>query len=161
MKMTALPSALYTACFVIALSAMARAQNAQSAVSERELQAKIEYCKTCHGLSGQGYPDASACRTTIRVPGGSVAKLATQRERLAIRAIGEGPRCVTLVSHGSSDTLTYSSDTDLFVNCASLNALALSCASIAAPMGRERRSRAGRRPVSRATISFSAGSILR
>jgi cytochrome c553 len=56
MKMTALPSTLYIACFVIAISTTVRAQNTQkSAVSERELQAKIEYCKTCHGLSGQGY----------------------------------------------------------------------------------------------------------
>lgn len=29
--------------------------NANPAVSARELQAKIEYCKTCHGLQGQGY----------------------------------------------------------------------------------------------------------
>jgi cytochrome c553 len=56
MKITALPSALLIGFFVIAISATVRAQNAQqSAVSERELQAKIEYCKTCHGLSGQGY----------------------------------------------------------------------------------------------------------
>ena len=56
MKMTVLPSALYIALFVVAVSATVRAQDAQkSAVSERELQAKIEYCKTCHGLSGQGY----------------------------------------------------------------------------------------------------------
>jgi cytochrome c553 len=56
MKMTAPPPALYIACFVIVISATVRAQDAQkSAVSERELQAKIEYCKTCHGLSGQGY----------------------------------------------------------------------------------------------------------
>src|SRR6202047_3558507 len=27
-------------------------------VSQQELQAKIEYCKTCHGLSGQGYRGA-------------------------------------------------------------------------------------------------------
>jgi cytochrome c553 len=28
------------------------------ALSTRDLQAKIEYCKTCHGLSGQGYRGA-------------------------------------------------------------------------------------------------------
>ena len=56
MKMTASPSTLYIACFVISISATVRAQDAQkSAVPEREIQAKIEYCKTCHGLSGQGY----------------------------------------------------------------------------------------------------------
>jgi cytochrome c553 len=56
MKITALPWMLYVACFIVAISTTVRAQNAQkSAVSERELQAKVEYCKTCHGLSGQGY----------------------------------------------------------------------------------------------------------
>lgn len=56
MKIVALPSALHIALLVIAISAAARAQNAhKSAVSEGELQAKIGYCKTCHGLSGQGY----------------------------------------------------------------------------------------------------------
>ena len=38
----------------IALSAGARAQD-KDAVSQPELQAKIDYCKTCHGFSGQGY----------------------------------------------------------------------------------------------------------
>jgi cytochrome c553 len=56
MKIVALSSALHIAFIVIAISAPVRAQNAQkSAVSEREVQAKIEYCKTCPGLSGQGY----------------------------------------------------------------------------------------------------------
>jgi cytochrome c553 len=56
MKIVALPSALHIAFFVIAISATVHAQNAQkSSVSESELQAKIAYCKTCHGLSGQGY----------------------------------------------------------------------------------------------------------
>jgi cytochrome c553 len=63
MKLIARPSALHIAVFVIAISATASAQNAQeSAVSEGELQAKIKYCKTCHGLSGQGY------RGSIPVP---------------------------------------------------------------------------------------------
>jgi cytochrome c553 len=30
-------------------------KQAAPAVSTRDLQAKLEYCKTCHGLSGQGY----------------------------------------------------------------------------------------------------------
>ena len=38
----------------IALSAGARAQD-KDTVSQPELQAKIDYCKTCHGFSGQGY----------------------------------------------------------------------------------------------------------
>jgi cytochrome c553 len=55
MKITGLPLAFYIA-FVIVTPSTVGAQNARSsAVSERELQAKIEYCKTCHGLSGQGY----------------------------------------------------------------------------------------------------------
>jgi cytochrome c553 len=29
-----------------------------SAFSQRDLQAKLEYCKTCHGLSGEGYRGA-------------------------------------------------------------------------------------------------------
>ncbi len=56
MKSYDLRSALHTAFFVIALGATVRAENVQEpAVPERQLQAKIEYCKTCHGLSGQGY----------------------------------------------------------------------------------------------------------
>lgn len=31
-----------------------------SSISSADLQAKIEYCKTCHGLSGQGYRGAFA-----------------------------------------------------------------------------------------------------
>jgi len=39
---------------LIAFSPSAHAQD-KAAVSQRELQAKIDYCKTCHGFSGQGY----------------------------------------------------------------------------------------------------------
>jgi cytochrome c553 len=91
MKMTALPSAFYIACFVIAVSATVRAQNAQkSAVSERELQAKIEYCKTCHGLSGQGY------RGSIPMP-----RLAGQQPEYLedqLRAFGERKRASPFMS---------------------------------------------------------------
>ena len=56
MRPSDLQSALHTAFFLIALGASVRAENApKAAVPERQLQAKIEYCKTCHGLSGQGY----------------------------------------------------------------------------------------------------------
>ena len=56
MRPSDLQSALHTAFFLIALAASVRAENApKAAVPERQLQAKIEYCKTCHGLSGQGY----------------------------------------------------------------------------------------------------------
>ena len=35
------------------------AANAQVGYSQQELQAKLAYCKTCHGLSGQGYRGAN------------------------------------------------------------------------------------------------------
>jgi cytochrome c553 len=91
MKMPALPWALYIACFVIAISTTVHAQNAQkSAVSERELQAKIEYCKTCHGLSGQGY------RGSIPMP-----RLAGQQSEYLedqLRAFIEGKRTSPFMS---------------------------------------------------------------
>src|SRR5271154_3793640 len=45
----ALPTAI-----ILAFSAAVHAQD-KDTVSQRELQAKIDYCKTCHGFSGQGY----------------------------------------------------------------------------------------------------------
>jgi cytochrome c553 len=48
--------ALQTALLAIVLSAAGRAEDTDKAdLSGRALQAKIEYCKMCHGLSGQGY----------------------------------------------------------------------------------------------------------
>ena len=47
-------SVILPAVIAIALSAGARAQD-KDTVSQPELQAKIDYCKTCHGFSGQGY----------------------------------------------------------------------------------------------------------
>lgn len=48
--------ALQTAILVTIFSAAGRAENAdRTDLSKRALQAKIEFCKTCHGLSGQGY----------------------------------------------------------------------------------------------------------
>jgi cytochrome c553 len=41
---------LHAAILAVAMCAAGRAAGA-----ERGLQAKLEYCKTCHGLSGQGY----------------------------------------------------------------------------------------------------------
>jgi cytochrome c553 len=91
MKVTALPSVLYIACFVTTVSATVSAQNAQkSAVSEPELQAKIEYCKTCHGLSGQGY------RGSIAMP-----RLAGQQSEYLedqLRAFIEGTRTSPFMS---------------------------------------------------------------
>ena len=46
----ALPAALLTAIFIVAGHAEERGQAARGG-----LEAKLEYCKTCHGLQGQGY----------------------------------------------------------------------------------------------------------
>jgi len=52
-------SLLIAATLASALCAPARAEDGgASAVPKQELQAKINYCKTCHGLSGQGYRGA-------------------------------------------------------------------------------------------------------
>jgi cytochrome c553 len=56
MKVISLQSALPAAIFAIVFTTAGRAQDRGTAnFSQRDLQAKIEYCKTCHGLSGQGY----------------------------------------------------------------------------------------------------------
>lgn len=51
------PRLLLAAILVIAFPLVGSAEEA-GAVSSRELQAKINYCKTCHGISGQGYRGA-------------------------------------------------------------------------------------------------------
>jgi cytochrome c553 len=49
-------SALLVAIFAIVFASAGRAQDGGTATfSQRDLQAKIVYCKTCHRLSGQGY----------------------------------------------------------------------------------------------------------
>jgi cytochrome c553 len=58
MKVIGLSLALQAAILTIASATAAQAQNT-SASSDQTLQAKIQYCKTCHGLSGQGYRGAS------------------------------------------------------------------------------------------------------
>jgi cytochrome c553 len=56
MKVMSLRLALQTTVLVIVFSAPGRADDRGTArFSKQELQAKLEYCKTCHGLSGQGY----------------------------------------------------------------------------------------------------------
>ena len=56
MKFIRLQLALQTAALAILFSAASRADDGgKAAFSKPELQAKLEYCKTCHGLSGQGY----------------------------------------------------------------------------------------------------------
>jgi cytochrome c553 len=52
-------SVLLTAAFAIVVSVAAHAEDkGASAVSQQELKAKTDYCKTCHGLSGQGFRGA-------------------------------------------------------------------------------------------------------
>src|SRR5471030_2831794 len=56
MKARSMRLALPTAILAIVLSAPGRAEDAVKAdFSRQALQAKIEYCKTCHGVSGQGF----------------------------------------------------------------------------------------------------------
>src|SRR5664280_640470 len=56
MKGRSMRLALPTAIIAIVLSAPGRAKDAVKAdFSPQALQAKIEYCKTCHGVSGQGF----------------------------------------------------------------------------------------------------------
>jgi cytochrome c553 len=56
MKVISLRSAWVSAILAIVFAAAARAEDRGTATfSKNDLLAKIEYCKTCHGLSGQGY----------------------------------------------------------------------------------------------------------
>ena len=56
MKLSSLRLALLTAVLAVVLSVAGRADDrGAAALSRQDLQAKLEYCKTCHGLSGQGY----------------------------------------------------------------------------------------------------------
>ena len=50
---------LLVAVFAVATSAAAQAQDKSKAdFSASELKAKVDYCKTCHGISGQGFRGA-------------------------------------------------------------------------------------------------------
>src|ERR1022692_5000241 len=52
-------SVLLTAAFTIVISAAAQAEDTKAAVvSAQELKAKTDYCKTCHGVSAQGFRGA-------------------------------------------------------------------------------------------------------
>ena len=60
MKLSNLRLALPTAVLAMAFSATGWAEDAGKAdFSKQALQAKIEYCKTCHGVSGQGFHGAT------------------------------------------------------------------------------------------------------
>jgi cytochrome c553 len=56
MKLSNIRLALPAAILAIVVSATGRAEDAGTAdFSTQALQAKIQYCKTCHGVSGQGF----------------------------------------------------------------------------------------------------------
>src|SRR5262245_36319745 len=56
MRLSSLRFALPTAVLAIVFSAAVRAdESGASAPPRQNFHAKLEYCKTCHGLSGQGY----------------------------------------------------------------------------------------------------------
>jgi cytochrome c553 len=60
MKFASLQLALHTAILAVVLSVAARAEDTVTAdFSKQALEAKIVYCKTCHGLSAQGYRGSS------------------------------------------------------------------------------------------------------
>ena len=61
MKRISLPSLCFATIVVIVAAAEGRAEESGAAspnVSLKELQAKINYCKTCHGINGQGFRGA-------------------------------------------------------------------------------------------------------
>jgi cytochrome c553 len=51
-------SMLLTAAFALVVTAAHAEDKAASAVSKQEIKAKTDYCKTCHGVSGQGFRGA-------------------------------------------------------------------------------------------------------
>jgi cytochrome c553 len=55
MRLRSLHFALPTGALAMVLSAAALGGKGAPASSKYGLQAKLEYCKTCHGLSGEGY----------------------------------------------------------------------------------------------------------
>ena len=59
MKSVGLQSVLHAAILACAFSATGRAEEpAADAVPKQEFQAKFDYCRTCHGVSGQGFRGA-------------------------------------------------------------------------------------------------------
>ena len=58
MRIISAQLALQSALLAILFSAATHAE-VTAAISKKTIQAKIEYCKTCHGLSGQGYRGSS------------------------------------------------------------------------------------------------------
>src|SRR6202790_5233635 len=55
MKIIGLRLTVLTAMLAAAFSAAGHAEDRGAAARQGGLEAKLEYCKTCHGLQGQGY----------------------------------------------------------------------------------------------------------
>ena len=57
MRVIRFQSVLQFAILAVAFSTAARASDdkAAAAVSKHDLQAKVDYCETCHGLSARGF----------------------------------------------------------------------------------------------------------
>lgn len=55
MKVISLRLTLQTAMLLVVVSTAGHAQERGMPARQGGLEAKLEYCKTCHGLSGQGY----------------------------------------------------------------------------------------------------------
>src|SRR3984893_1568217 len=55
MKIIGLRLTVLTAMLAAAFSAAGHAEDRGAPARQGGLEAKLEYCKTCHGLSGQGY----------------------------------------------------------------------------------------------------------
>jgi len=55
MKVIGLRLTLRTALLAVVFSAAGHAADRGALAGQGGLEAKLEYCKTCHGLSGQGY----------------------------------------------------------------------------------------------------------
>ena len=64
MKVIRLQSVLQIAILAVAFSTAARASDdkAAAAVSKHDLQAKVDYCETCHGLSAEASLDITPYR---------------------------------------------------------------------------------------------------
>ena len=59
MKVISLRSLSYAAIFTIAFVAVGRAEESKTdTIPKQQLQAKLLYCKTCHGVSAQGFRGA-------------------------------------------------------------------------------------------------------
>src|SRR5262245_7483568 len=82
MNLVSTTLSLQMALLAIAVAAPGPVQSAETAtVSQHDLQAKLVYCKTCHGLAAEGY------RGSVPMP-----RLAgQQREYLENQSGGDGP----------------------------------------------------------------------